>query len=77
VFTKPEIEKDATQKLGWLGNRMAVSPKQVGEIAVSKTLKGKMIIVPGIISSIISGFLRLLPRNLIVYIYYKLGSKSK
>ena len=76
VFTKPEIEKDAMQKLGWLANRMAVSPKQVGEIAVSKTLKGKMIIVPGIISSIISGFLRLLPRNLIAYIYYKLGSKS-
>ena len=76
VFTKPEIEKDAIQKLGWLANRMAVSPGEVGEIAVSKTLKGKMIIVPGIISSIISGFLRLLPRNLIAYIYYKLGAKN-
>ncbi|HXL58062.1 MAG TPA: SDR family NAD(P)-dependent oxidoreductase [Chitinophagaceae bacterium] len=76
VFTKPEIEKDTAQKLGWFANKIAIPAKQVGEIAVSKTLKGKMIIVPGIIASVISGFLRLMPRRLIVYIYYKLGSKN-
>src|SRR6266498_90792 len=76
VFTKPEIEKDTAQKLGWFANKIAIPAKQVGEIAVSKTLKGKMIIVPGIIASVISGFLRLMPRWLIVYIYYKLGSKN-
>ncbi len=41
VFTKPEIEKDTAQKLGWFANKIAIPAKQVGEIAVSKTLKGE------------------------------------
>ena len=74
VFTKPEIEADTIKKLGWLGKQMAVPPEEVGEIAIRQTLKGKMIIVPGFLSSMISVCLRILPRRLIAFIYYKLGS---
>lgn len=74
VFTKPEIEEDTKQKLGWFGVKMAVSPKKVGEIAVRKTLRGKMMIVPGTLSKISSFFIRILPRKWIVALYGKAGS---
>jgi short-subunit dehydrogenase len=76
VFTKPEIEENTIKELGWFGKQMAVPPAKVGEIAVRKTLQGKMIIVPGKISSVMSAFLRLLPRRFVVYLYYKLGTKT-
>ena len=46
VFTKPSIMQDTKAKLGWIGMKMAVPPKRVGEIAIRKTLRGKMTIVP-------------------------------
>ena len=73
VFTKPEIIEDTKKKLGWLGKQMAVSPKRVGEIAVGKTFKGKLVIVPGTVSKIVSMVIRFLPRRWIVAIYDKLG----
>ena len=73
VFTKPEIIEDTKKKLGWLGKQMAVSPKRVGEIAVRKTFKGKLVIVPGTVSKIVSMVIRFLPRRWIVAIYDKLG----
>lgn len=75
VFTKPEIIKVTIEKLGWFGKQMAVAPAKVGEAAVKNTLKGKMIITPGILAKIMSIILRLLPRSLITYIYFKLGQK--
>ncbi len=76
VFTKPEIEKDTKEKLGWLGMQMAVSPKRVGEIAVRKTLNKRMMIVPGTLSRLMSIIVRLLPRRLVVSIYNKVGNKK-
>jgi short-subunit dehydrogenase len=76
VFTKPEIIKDTKEKLGWFGMQMAVSPKRVGEIAVRKTLKKKLMIVPGTLSKISSILIRILPRRLIVSIYNKVGRKN-
>jgi short-subunit dehydrogenase len=73
VFTKPSIIEDTKNKLGWLGMKMAVEPKKVGEVAVRKTLKKKMIIVPGVSAKIFSRLLRILPNRLIVSIY---GSRS-
>jgi len=73
VFTKPEIKKDTQEKLGWFGMQMAVPPAKVGEIAVRKTLNGKMMIVPGFLSSVMSGVIRVLPRRWIVSIYNKVG----
>ena len=73
VFTKPEIEKDTKEKLGWFGVQMAVPPKKVGEIAVKKTLKGRMMIVPGTWSKVASGFIRVLPKRWVVSIYNKVG----
>lgn len=75
VFTKPEIEKDTKQKLGWFGVKMAVPPFKVGEIAVKKTLRKKMIIVPGFLASLVSGVIRILPRRTITAIYNKVGNK--
>lgn len=76
VFTKPEIQKETIKKLGWLGGLMAVPPEEVGEIAIRGTLKRKMLIVPGALASIISIFLRSLPKRLISLIYYRLGSET-
>ena len=73
VFTKPEIIEDTKKRLGFIGKLMAVSPHRVGEIAVKKTLSGKMIIVPGTLAKICSGVLRLLPRAWSAGIYERLG----
>ncbi len=75
VFTKPEAEKETLHQLGWFGKQLAVSPEKVGEIAVAKTLKKKLIIVPGRLARIISLFLRIAPRRFIAFIYFKLASR--
>lgn len=75
VFTKPSIEKETREKLGWIGMKMAVKPVKVGEIAVRETLNGKLIIVPGTGAKLMSIILRALPRRLAVVIYYKVGKK--
>ncbi len=76
VFTKPEIIKDTQEKLGWFGAAMAVEPEKLGEAAIRKTLKRKMIIVPGILANLVSLFLRLMPNRLLCYIYYKFGNQT-
>jgi short-subunit dehydrogenase len=73
VFTKPEIVKDTKKRLGIIGKWMAVPPARVGEIAVKKTLKGKMIIVPGALSKLFSGALRFMPRGFAAALYDKMG----
>jgi short-subunit dehydrogenase len=75
VFTKPEIIQDTKDKLGWLGMLMEVPPKKVGEIAIRKTLKKRLIIIPGTWAKIFSVIIRVLPRRTIVSIYNKIGKK--
>jgi len=75
VFTKPEVIKDTKNKLGWLGMKMAVSPKRVGEIAVRNTFKKKILIIPGCLAKFSSVVIRLLPRRMIVSIYDKAERK--
>ena len=70
VFTKPSIIKDTKEKLGWFGLKMAVPPNKAGEIAVKKTLKGKMIIVPGTLATVSSVLIRYLPKELVTKFYY-------
>jgi uncharacterized protein len=77
VFTKPEIVEDTKKKLGRFGVLMAVPPEKVGEIAVSETLAGKMVIVPGTLSKISSIIIRILPRKWIVSLYGKAGEKNE
>lgn len=77
VFTKPSIVKETKQKLGWIGMKMAVEPRKVGEIAVRETLNGKLMIVPGTGAKLMSIVLRALPRRLAVVIYDKMGKKNK
>ncbi len=73
VFTKPEIEKTTIEKMGSFGKMMAVAPGRVGEIAVRRLLNKRMIIVPGVLSKIMSWVLRILPRRLVTYIYSKMA----
>src|SRR5687767_3969773 len=73
VSTKEEIIKDTSEKLGWLGRLMMLDPPEVGEVAVRRTLNGRLIIVPGFLAKLMSIVLRLLPRRLLVYLYHKLG----
>lgn len=75
VFTKPSIEKDTREKLGWLGMRMAVSPERVGEVAVQKTLEKKRMIIPGTLPKIAAFFIRLMPRSWITSLYGRAGKK--
>jgi short-subunit dehydrogenase len=77
VFTKPAIEQDTKKKLGKFGVWMAVSPEKVGEIAVRKTLHKKMIIVPGFVSSVASGLIRILPRRWITALYSGVGKDKE
>ncbi|HKP32592.1 MAG TPA: SDR family NAD(P)-dependent oxidoreductase, partial [Chitinophagaceae bacterium] len=73
VYTKPEIKEETKKQLGKFGDMMAVSPKKVGEVAVQKTLQGKMIIVPGTLAKFMSTLIRFLPRRMVTALYYKLG----
>ena len=45
VYTKPEIVAETKKQLGKFGDKMGRTPQKVGEKAVSKTLKGKMLIL--------------------------------
>jgi short-subunit dehydrogenase len=76
VFTKPEIVKDTKAKLGWFGMKMALDPGTVGEVAVKKTFKKKLIIVPGTLAKISSSVIRFLPRRWVVSLYGKAGKKK-
>jgi short-subunit dehydrogenase len=71
VFTKPSIEKYTKEKLGNLGMKMAVPVNKVGEVAVKKTLQGKMIIVPGRLAKTLSGVVRFFPRRWVAWFYYR------
>jgi short-subunit dehydrogenase len=73
VYTKPEIVAETKKQLGKFGDRMAQSPQRVGEKAVRKTLKKKMIIVPGFLANISSVILRILPKRMSASFYYKRG----
>jgi uncharacterized protein len=77
VFTKPSIKKDTEEKLGWFGKRMAVPPARVGEVAVRKTLKKRMLITPGTFAKTMSIVLRIMPRRLVVSLYYKAEKRAE
>jgi short-subunit dehydrogenase len=76
VFTKPSIRAETKRQLGWLGMHMAVPPARVGEVAVKKTLRRKMLIIPGMLPKITSAMVRILPRRWITAIYSSVGNKS-
>lgn len=65
VYTTPEIIKETKRRLGWWADKIAVSPKRTGEIAVRKTLRKKMIIVPGTLAKLIAVLLQVIPRGTI------------
>lgn len=69
VFTKPHIREVTKKRLGWYGMQMAVPPHKVGEIAVRRTLRKKLIIVPGTLAKISSTVIRILPRRLMTSMY--------
>jgi len=73
VYTRPEIRTETKKQLGKFGDKMAVAPHKVGEIAVRKTLRGKMIIVPGFLANMMSKILRILPKRIATAFYYKKG----
>lgn len=74
VYTKPEIEVETKKKLGFLGKLMAMKPGREGEVAVRKTLKGRLMIIPGTWNRVMSWVVRFLPRRWVTAIYYNLGT---
>jgi short-subunit dehydrogenase len=73
VFTKASVVRDTKEKLGWFGMKMAVPAKKVGEVAVRRTLKKRMIIVPGTLATVSSVVIRALPRRMVVGFYDKVS----
>ena len=67
--------RDTKETLGWFGMKMQVPPARVGEVAVKKTLKGKLMIVPGTVARLTSWVIRFLPRRTVTYIYSRFGNK--
>lgn len=76
VYTKPQIKEVTRRELGRFGDWMAVPPERVGEIAVRRTLKGRMMIVPGGWSHATSVVIRALPRRWAAAIYHGLGKEK-
>ncbi len=76
VFTKPSIVRDTKKNLGWFGTKMAVKPEKVGEIAVRRTLKHDLLIIPGALPKISSVLIRLIPRKWMTSIYYNARKKN-
>jgi short-subunit dehydrogenase len=76
VFTKPSIEKETIDQLGWIGRQMAVDTGTVGELAVRGMLSHKMLIVPGKFAKLVSYLLRILPAQLLTHLIYS-GRKKK
>jgi hypothetical protein len=56
--------------------KMALDPGTVGEVAVKKTFKKKLIIVPGTLAKISSSIIRFLPRRWVVSLYGSAGKKK-
>ena len=56
---------------------MALDPQTVGEVAVKKTFKKKLIIVPGTLAKISSSLIRFFPRRWVTNLYGSAGDKSK
>ena len=77
VYTKPEIVQDTRAKLGGFGNSMALDPHTVGEYAIKKTFKKRLIIVPGFLAKVSSSVIRFLPRRWITNIYGSKGKKAE
>jgi len=77
VFTKPSVVKDTKKNLGWFGMQMAVKPEKVGEIAVRRTLKHDLLIIPGTTAKLSSVIIRLMPRKWMTSIYNNAGKKAQ
>ncbi len=77
VYTKPSIEASTKRQLGWFGDQLSVKPSRVGEVTVRKTLKGRLLIVPGTLPRIMSGILRIIPKRWVTYIYGKAGDRAE
>jgi short-subunit dehydrogenase len=70
VYTKQEVINTTHQALGKaLGDWIEVPPARVGEVAVKRTLKGRMMIVPGTLANLSSLFIRSLPMRLTANLY--------
>lgn len=70
VYTKQEVVNTTHKLLGkTLGGWIEVPPARVGEVAVKRTLRGKMLIVPGTVANLSSHLIRILPRMLVAAVY--------
>lgn len=76
VFTKKSIKRETRRTLGWFGVKMAVPPARVGEVAVRKTLRGRMLIIPGTLAKLSSVVIRLAPRRMAAALYSKVDRKG-
>jgi uncharacterized protein len=76
VFTKRSIKADTKRQLGKFGMKMQVPPARVGEIAVRKTLRGKLMITPGTLASISATVIRTLPRRWVTSFYYRIEKRN-
>ena len=70
VYTKEEVIQTTHKALGrHIGDWIEVAPSRVGEVAVKRTLKGRLLIVPGTLANVSSRFIRILPKKWAAAIY--------
>lgn len=70
VYTKPEVINTTRKMLGkTIGDWIEVPPEHVGEVTIKRTLKGRMLIVPGTVANLSSHVIRALPRRWMAAIY--------
>ena len=70
VYTKQEVVNTTHKMMGkTFGDWIEVPPARVGELAVRKTLNGKMLIVPGTVANVSSKIIRILPRRWVAWVY--------
>jgi hypothetical protein len=55
--------------MGWFGMQMAITPEEVGEIAVRGTLEKKLIIIPGTLARFTAALIRILPKKWLTIIF--------
>lgn len=62
VPTSEAVKKRMDSK-GFVGKMMVIAPNKVARIAVNKMIKGKPVIVPGLINRVILAFEKIVPRS--------------
>lgn len=67
ILTNPDVKK-RVQKYGWLGRLSALTPEWTARMAIRSTLRGRGVIIPGIIAKMSVFLMKLVPTGIRLFI---------